>query len=136
MAFFNFRICQTFSRRRIIGVYKDWKFSVDSTYMNSVTLLSFFLDVRVSQPQHIGTRSFSVVGAVLCMAGYLAAALASTFQMPVAPSLQVMTIKNAYRQCQMSPGGEQNHAPPGLTSLLKVKKKIFLIKVSKGQDHL
>lgn len=60
-------------------MYKDWKFSVDSTYMNSVTLLSFCLGVRVSQPQHIGTRSFSVVGAVLCMAGYLAAALASTF---------------------------------------------------------
>lgn len=36
-------------------MYKDWKFSVDSTYMNSVTLLSFCLDVRVSQPQPIGT---------------------------------------------------------------------------------
>lgn len=48
------------------------------------------------------------VGVVSRMVGYLAAFLASAYQLPVTPAPWVETTKNVSRHCQMFPGGEES----------------------------
>ena len=58
-----------------------------------------------------GQTCFCSGGAVLGIAGWLAASLASTHQMPVAPRppCPVVATRSTSRHCHMSPGG-QNHS--------------------------
>lgn len=68
-----------------------------------------FVECRVSWPQHgwhFWLDNSLLRGAVLCIETCLSASLASTNQMPIAPT--VVIIKTVSDHCQISPG-RQNH---------------------------
>lgn len=86
------------------------------------SIVSDSLYMRVSRPPTTDTWGWIILswgrgGVVLCIVGYLAAYLASTYKMIVSESPpQTMTIKHVSRHCQMSPGG--HNGPQLRTSAL------------------
>lgn len=109
--------------RSTYTVWPSWVSASMSGFLNLSTI-------------HIWTRSFFVVGGCP-VRGRMSSSLHGLYPLDVSSTIpQIVTIKTTYRQCQMSPGGGQNHAPPELRWPLKVWKTVFLIKASKGRDHL
>lgn len=63
---------------------------------------------------HIWTRSFFVMGGHP-VRGRMFSSLRDLYPLDVSSTIsQIVTIKTTYRQCQMSPGEGQNHAPRDL----------------------